>query len=323
MDLIYANKNKEDIGVLHNYKLDMAYGFDENDFELSVNITNHVCGEGFLIYAEGTEYGGVIRRIKVKTATDELVYKGDTWHGILTKKILEPPAGEDYLICNGEANAVLAQLIDTMGLSGLYRAAGNNSGLTISGYQMHRYTNGYDGIKNMLSSVDGKLNITFKNGFVELSANPLVDYSQNDEFDSSQINFDVEKNYKKTNHVICLGQGDLKEREVMHLYADTAGNISETQTQFGLDEVSAVYENVNAATAEELKNGGIEFLQKAWDSDSLQVDFDANRVYDIGDIVGARENVTGIFVARPIIKKIVTIQNDEVKISHKVGEEHE
>lgn len=120
--------------------------------------------------------------------------------------------------------------------------------------------------------------------------------------------------------MICLGKGDLKDRTVIHLYADANGSISHTQTFTGLDEITATYENANAESTEELEQGGVEALQNAWNTDSLQVNFDSTKSYDIGDIVGARENVTGIFTSKAIIKKIVTIENDVVTISHKVGE---
>lgn len=320
------NKDKEDVGVLLNYTFDLAYGYDENDFELKVNTNNHVCEAGFIVYIENTEYGGVIDRIRVKTSTKELVYKGHTWHGILETKILEPNSGENYLLCSGEANEVLASLISHMGIGDLFKGSVEDSGLTINNYQMNRYINGYEGIKKMLSEVSGKLKVNFqvdsdkKEGFVILSAVALVDYSNDDEFDSSQMDFDVEKNYIPTNHIICLGKGDLAEREVIHLYADTEGNISHTQSQFGLNEITDTYENANCESIEELEQGGIGMMKELWNTDSLQVDFDGTKEYDIGDIVGARENTTGITMAKPIIKKIVTIKNSIVTITHKVGE---
>lgn len=320
MDLIYATDEKEDVGVMQNFTFDLAFGVDENDFELTVNTNNHVCRDGYILYIEGTEYGGIIDNIRVATASNQLVYGGRTWHGILESKVIEPDSGEDYLVCNGEANTILASLIIRMGLSDLFKASPENSDLMINSYKMHRYVKGYSGIRKMLGRVNGKLKIHFQEGFVVLSAVSLVDYSQDDEFDSSQIDFDVKKNYRPTNHMICLGKGDLAERQVIHLYADESGNISHMQSQFGMDEITDVYENVNAESDEELENGGMEALKEAWNTDELQVNFDGTRNYDIDDIVGARENTTGIFIARPIAKKIVTIKDDVVTISHKVGE---
>ena len=320
MDLIYANNNKEDIGVMKNYTFDLAYGYDENDFELKTNINNHVCEPGYILYIEGTEYGGIIDSIRVKTSSEELYYMGKTWHGILQSKILEPDTEEDYLMCDGEANKVLESLIERMGLADLFKASDSISGITINNYKMYRYINGYEGIKKMLSSVGGKLKIYFQDGFVVLSAETLIDYSTDEEFESSQIDFDVKKHYKPINHMICLGKGELKDRTVIHLYADSKGNISRSQTLFGLDEVTSVYDNANCESDEELEQGGRDALQEAWTSDSLEVSFEPDKTYDIGDIVGARENITGIFVSKEVSKKIVTIQNDQITISHEVGE---
>lgn len=319
MDLIYATDEKVDIGVIQDCTFDLAFGSDENNFELTTNINNHVCRSGYFLYIENTEYGGVIDKIKVQTDSDTLIYKGRTWHGILASKILEPDAGEDYLVCDGEANEVLGMLIDRMRLSGMFQVSPIDSELMIRNYKMNRYINGYEGIKKMLSTVNCKLKINFQDGYAVLSAEPFIDYSKDDEFDSSQISFSIEKNHRPVNHMICLGQGELKERTVIHLYTDDQGNISYVQSIFGMDEITATYENVNVESDEELENGGRAALKESWNSDRLEIDIDSTRNYDVGDIVGAREYTTDIFVAKPIIKKIVTIKNDIVNISHKVG----
>ena len=49
MDLIYADKNKIDVGVMKDFSLDLAYGSGENDFELSVSAENNVCTEDYLL----------------------------------------------------------------------------------------------------------------------------------------------------------------------------------------------------------------------------------------------------------------------------------
>ena len=319
MDLIFATDEKIDIGVMQDFTFDLAFGSDENDFELTTDIGNHVCRAGYFIYIENTEYGGIINRIKVQTDSNTLIYKGRTWHGILASRILEPDAGDDYLVCSGEANEVMGMLIERMNLSELFRANVSDSGLTISNYKMNRYVDGYEGIRKMLSSVNAKLKIYFREGFVTLSAETLVDYSQDEEFDSSQVNFSVEKDYKPVNHMICLGQGELKERTVIHLFADIQGDVSYDQSIFGLDEVTGLYENVNAESIEELEKGGMDALKESWNSDSLEINIESAQSYDVGDIVGAREHITNIFVARPIVKKIVTIKGDIVTTSYKVG----
>ena len=220
MDLIYANAQMEDQGVFLNPILDLAFGDDENNFEMTVSTANHCCESGFIIYCEGTEYGGVIDRIRVETENKLVVYGGRTWHGILESKVIEPDSGEDYFIVSGEANQVLQTLIERLGLDDLFEASSEDSGINISSYQFNRYVKGYTGIRKMLKTVGGKLHFVFEEGQMVISALPIVDYSQDDEFDSDQIKFVIEKNYRPVNHLICLGRGELAEREVIHLYVE-------------------------------------------------------------------------------------------------------
>lgn len=322
MDLIYMNADKKDLGVMKDYTLDLAFGSDENDFECRIVSGNHCCESGFYLYYEGAEYGGIIDDIGADTEADEVIYYGRTWHGILNSKILEPDAGKDYLTASGEANSVLSSLIARMGLDSFFKASESNSGINISTYKFDRYIAGYDGIRKMLRAAGAKLHIVYKSGFAELSAKPFVDYSKDEQFDSDLISFKIRKNGNPINHVICLGKGDLAAREVIHLYADSKGKISNTQSLKGILEVTATYDYANAESSEELRKGGVELLEKAWSSDEVDFDFDSDdESYDIGDIIGAKEKVTGAEVSAEITKKIISIKNNTTTISYKVGEQ--
>ena len=315
------NSAKEDVGVLQDYTFDLAFGSDENDFECKVATSNHVCEAGFYLYMEGTEYGGIVDSIQVDTNAETITYRGRTWHGILDSKILCPDDGADYLTVSGEANSILASLVARMGLEGLFRASETDSGINVGTYKMNRYISGYKGIRKMLKASGAKLNVSFKEGFVELSAKPSVNYAKDEQFDTDQIDFKIEQFFKPLNHIICLGKGELTEREVIHVYADAEGNVSTVQTITGIDERVAVYENTNAESSEELLEGGIEMLQESWNSSSVQWNFDSNEeTYDVGDVVGAKEKITKISAASEITKKIVTIKDNETIISYKVGE---
>ena len=298
MDLIYTNAAKEDQGVLLNYELDLAFGADENNFECSIATSSHCCEGGSLLYIEGTEYGGIVDIIESKADSKDVIYSGRTWHGILNSKVLEPDSGEDYLILTGEANSVLGVLIDRMALSDMFKASSENSGLTINGYKMNRYISGYDGIRKMLSSVGARLMFTVKNGEIVLAAVLKHDYSQDDEFDSDLVDFQIRKKYKAVNHLVCLGSGELADRMVVHLFVDSEGNISQTQTQFGLEEYTEVYDYSNTESQEELIKGGKDKLKELWEPAEVSVDFDAYKDnYAVGDIIGAFDNITGISVS--------------------------
>lgn len=227
MDLIYADETRKDLGVLNSYNLDMAYGSDENDFTCSVDRIDHCCDKGYFIYVEGEEYGGIVDSIRVNTDTDEIMYKGRTWHGILENKVICPEEGNDYLVLAGEANEVLQEIIDRIGLSSLFVASDEDSEIEIVAYQMDRYIYAYTGIKKMLKEFDAKLRIRWNNGMIVLSAEPRYDYSQDEEFDTSQVDFTLQKNFRPVNHMICLGQGDLKDRAVIHIFTDEYGGVQQ------------------------------------------------------------------------------------------------
>lgn len=247
MDLIYSNADGRDIDIMMAYTLDMAFGTDENNFECAIDRASHCCQKGYYLHVEGEEYGGIVDKIRVNTESDMVTYKGRTWHGVLEGKVLCPDPDEDYLVLDGDANAVLQEIIDRIGLSGLFTASDEVSDIDISNFQV-RYGFGYTTIRKMLKEAGGKLRIRWVEGMVELSAVPIVDYSEDDEFDTSQVDFTVEKDYLPVNHLICLGQGDLKDRAVIHLFSDKNGGIQPYATvdqpvqdsQYILDESQKV-----------------------------------------------------------------------------------
>ena len=320
MDLIYMNAAREDVGILHDYKLDLAYGEDENDFELQMPSSAHCCGKGFFLYMDGTEYGGIVDEIASDTEAEEVTYTGRTWHGLLNSKIIEPDAGQGYLVLSGEANAVLGALITRLGLGDLFAASDEDSGLIITSYKMNRYIPAYDGIRKMLKTEEGKLRFVFMGGKVILSAHPRGDYTQDGSLDSDLVDLKVKRHYNPVNHLICLGRGELAAREVIHLYVDAVGNISKTQTFTGLDERADVYDNSSAESLEDLENGGIDRLKELALADEVDAALDEDSdQYEVQDLVGATDNIIGLTVTAEITKKIVTIESGQITISYKVG----
>lgn len=336
------DSNFEDVGVMKDYSFDLAFGKDENDFECKVARNNHCCQGGFFLYIEGTEYGGIIDDIKVNTETDEVVYHGRTWHGFLDSKCILPLQPSDastsdvtvrtatsagtslihrYLIVSGEANRIIAWMLRRVGLLDLFSASSVDSGIYISNFKFDRYCMCYEGLTKMLQKNNGKLKLTFANGLVTLRAERAIDYSQDEQFDSDLISMTIKQYFAPTNHLICLGKGELEEREVLHLYTDSNGAISHTQSLTGISEVVEIYDDSNAESSEELEESGTSKLKEAWNMNAVETDFDSDAVsFDIGDIVGAVDNETGISGKAEIINKIVTISDNYINISYKVGD---
>lgn len=328
MDLIYTNKNREDVGIFKDYTFDLAFGSDENDFELTLSTDGHCCEANCFVYVENTEYGGIIDRVNVVTTDDKLAYKGRTWHGILASKIILPDTSQTYFRVSGEANGVIRSVIQRIGLTELFEVSTEHSGLTINVYTFDRYVDAYTGLRKMLASVGGKLKFTFKNGKVILSALPLVDYSKNEQFDNDQVEMDIEKVYNTVNHLVCVGKNEddsATTLPVVHLYRGNDGAFSQTQTFSGLGEIMGVHEYSSQKDMDELldnlNKGDTDKIKKYVTEDTVQMDFASEETtYDIGDIIGAKEIITEIFATEKITKKIVTITQGLVNIQYKVGE---
>lgn len=320
MDLIYTNARRIDQGAMRAYAFDLSFGADENDFELILDAAESVLEYGAFTYIEGTEYGGVVDGIKASTVSDTVTYFGRTWHGFLNSYIIAPDAGKSHLTVNGDANDVLAFLIDRLGLGALFAVEDKASGIFISNYQFPRYCKGYDGILAMLSKVGAKLKITWSERRVILSVKHIVDYSALP-IDGHVAPLTVKKYKNKVNHLICLGRGEMAEREIIHLYVDQFGRIGTVQYYTGLEEYTDTYENINAETTEELLTDAQERFRKLRDLDSAEISIneDAEKVFDIGDIVGATETRTGVSVATAVAQKIVRIKNGAVSIEYQAG----
>ena len=317
MDLIYTNAKRVDQGVLSAYAFDLSFGADENDFELTVGSDEAMIEFGAVVYMESTEYGGTVGGIKASTNGETITYNGRTWHGILNSKVIQPNAGADYLIVSGDANEVIAFLIARLGLSGLFVAAEELSGVNISNYKFNRYCKGYDGIRAMLAASGAKLKIAWLNRSVMLSAELIGDYTDSP-VDGDIATLTVEQHRDKVNHLICLGKGDLAEREVIHLYVDQFGRIGNVQYFTGLDEICDTYENSNS---DDLQSDGIARFQELRNNDKAEIALSETEglSYDIGDIVGASEIKSGISVATTVTQKIVKINNGVVSTEYKTG----
>ena len=320
MDLIYTNANKIDQGVLHSFSLDLSFGEDEkeNNFELTLSKAETEIEDNSIIYIDGTEYGGIVDGVRSNTESETITRFGRTWHGLLNSKIIEPDVGENYFVVSGEANTVISSLIDRLGLSKLFSAIEIDSGVNISRYQFNRYCKGYDGIRKMLAANGAKLKIRWENRLVILSAVPIADYTS-EPVDGDIAPLSVERHGNKVNHLICLGRGELSEREIIHLYVDQFERIVNTQVYTGLDEVTEIYDYSNAESLNDLTDGGIERLKELRGNDKIEVSISENAetVFDICDIISAIDNKTGNTVDATITQKIVKINNGVVTIEYK------
>ena len=304
----------------------LEYDFEVGDFENSFLVTGNrseweAVPDKARIYIPGTEYGGIYDHLETDTKNGTFGLGGYTWRGMLQNKVIQPASGADYATDSGELNAVIKARVEAA-LPGLFTGSSESTGVTVN-YQYNRYVTLYDGLKAMLKSVGYRLNIAYGqvSGKVVVSAVPIVDYSEQIEYSS-----DMNANYYMTmenagvNHLICLGQGELRNRTVVHLYVDGNGNISQTQTFYGADEICAVYDYAGAARPD-LIQSGTQQLKNMTSHNSFQIDFDTFDEVAIGDIVGGHDYISGMRMTAPITSKIVRWRDGFEKTEYKLSDD--
>lgn len=311
--LIYTDSAHVDAGAIQTFEMDLAFGADEQDFEIA--FPSPTLSGGELLYIDGTEYGGVVDVITQSTETENVIYKGRTWHGMLAGKIVKPPANADYYTLSGDANTCIASLLTKVGLTDVLTARSASAGISVN-YQFERFCNAYDGLLKMLASADAVLRIERHDGITELWAEPRVTIA--DEADSDLMDFAITDSVRVPNHLVCAGEGELQDRVVVDLYADRSGNVSQTQTLTGVDEIAVLY-NYNNADATELIAEGTKELQSYQLGGGADLQVNNKGDWHVGDSIQVRDNRTGLVITSTINKKIVKVKDGIMSVDYEVG----
>lgn len=317
MVLVVYDSKLGNVRELQDFELDLAFGSDENSFELTC-AADLAPREGQFAFIDGGEYGGVVDEASYDAGRDAagtVTCKGRTWHGILAGKRLLPNSGSGYLSVSGKAGAVLASLIARMGLQAVFSAASDDASVS---YAFDRFTDGYSGLKALAKANGRKLAMRRKGSKVELSLPPVVDYAN--KVDSDLLDFTLTSVHRCVNHLVCAGTGELENRAVVHFYADAKGNVSHKQTLFGVDEIAALYDYSNADEAK-LEEDGRKKLAEYQTQGSVEVDAHDDIDVDVGDVISARDNAHGRTVAATVAKKVVKVSRGVATYSYEVGSE--
>ena len=317
VDLICADENGVPFHAVSDCLFDCAWGSGENDFELTL-YDGTVLPDRGLVYVDGTEVGGIVDHMKdeLSDGVSVVTYSGRSWHGMLAGKVLQPDSGQDYLKVSGPVNQVLSNLLARIGLSDVFKVRADST-KTIPTFQFDRYCTAYDGIRRMLAANDLKLMFQEVDGTVWMYAQPIVDH--NDTVDSDLVDFSITKDYRRTNHMIGLGKGDLKNRLVINYYADASGKVSSACTFKGRDEIAAVYD-YSSAEKDELDKQTKKQLQDLQGAGAVDVTVHDGLSLDVGDRVAGCDHVTGLTVTAVVLKKIVKLSGGLLSVSYEVGD---
>lgn len=326
MEIIHADENLDEIQMLtefDQYEAVSGLGFKyaDNDFELQVKEavwSKYPMVKGHYLYEVGTEWGGMLEDVNHVGTTVKV--GGPTWRGMLARKILSPPSGQAYrTITTMEANQAIAALIGTS-FGTLITVSTANSGITVSG--SFRYTNLLAAIHSMLQQYGARLEIVFDGTQVVLSAVSSIDYTETEL--SQDYDAPLESSVahgKAYNHVIALGRGELVDREVAELWRLDDGTITTTPQPIGPKDKQFVLDYPNAESLEELTNNATAKLIENAPEESIAINLDEIETdFRLGDVVGGKDNVTGLKISKPITQKILKIDKSGRKINYKAGE---
>lgn len=312
MDLIYVRTDGDGVttsGLLTNYEatFDVSTDLDyvTNKFEITTALPTSK--EGLLwaeneistiIYVEGTEYGGEISGSEISIADNTIKYTGRTWRGCLDQWIIEPPAGQDYLVVSGNlANSLrLLPMGEFISVSDTPYVGGT--------YQFNRYIKTFEGATNLLTAAQSNLRMAFRfvsdgeSGTAWLDVVEARDMRNTVEVSqdyNDKIQLTITRDGNTPRELICLGSGELKDRQVLKLYADSDWNVSTTP-------IAGAYpvEVYDFSSSEDLAaDGRKHFLELIHNHEQIEVtisDLDIR----LSDIIGAKDILTDETVSAEI-----------------------
>ena len=322
-DVIIADAKLTPRASVSQVTLDWACGTDENDFELTIDDPDAPDIErGWYFWLDGSDVGGRIidRRATVSGGVSTVTWIGQSWTGMLAAKILQPDANQDYLTVSGKLPDILKSLLKRIGLDSVFTVDSSDAS-TLSNwmFQNPRYVDAYTGFRTLLASCGRRLDFRASGNKILLDIVPVQTIANT--IDSDLVDFRAETQHRVTNHLIGLGSHELKDRLVSHWYADANGNVSQTQTLKGVDEVCEIYD-YTSADAPTLKTETQKRLQEEQTGGKVDVTL-TDAVGDglrVDDKVVASDHASGLSVTAKVTKKIVKIDSGIMTSTFEVGQ---
>lgn len=301
---------------LENATLDITVSDDsaDNDFELTLANTDWLPEIGACIYVDGTEIGGEVEGRGSDSEAGTATIVGRSWSGLLDARVIEPPVGADYYTYNGDARAVIRGVLTACNLTDNFAVVEGSCGTRLQG-QFDRYTTVWEGLRKALKTGSLRLSATWSGTHWVLDAVPVIEHV----VDAAKARITSDGGLKAINHLICGGKGDLAAREILHLYADANGKVSQTQTLKGKLEREAFYDYSNKE-GEKLRESGIEKLRECQEVPTLNVDLATVDVAaHVGDIVTITDNESNTEVSAEISRVILKIEDGYLTTSVEGG----
>lgn len=337
-NVIIADRYGKELRTAIFTSYDIEVGDEDNTFEFLIKRQEYEQVTAYQrAYIPGTEYGGLVRRWETNTKQGTITIGGLTWRGMLKHKIISPPQGADYATSSGELNSIIRARIEeafpfdqgNLSATKIIKGSSVDTGVTLPHVWMfERYCTLLDGLEKMLKSVNYKLDIQYdqEERMAVVSAVPIINYSQSVDFSSDmQVNYHVKQIQDGVNHLVCLGEGELKDRVVINLWLNSDGSID---GEYFFDVISG-YENEIAevydyagASREDLITSGVQRLRDIGELSTYEIEISGSLDIAIGDIVGGRDYLSGLYLTAPVAGKIIRwnkgFRTIEYRVSHNV-----
>lgn len=317
MNLVIADESNEPITMVSDFDIDAQYGNDSNEFTLDIYDEIEV-DKFYRWWVDGTSFGGIIKKLCPQQSGDisTVSFKGKTLQGILEAHIITPPSGSSHLSVSGDANEVLRQVIQAVGLSDFFSVPEEDSGIVISSYRFYRFIDAYTGLRMMATSNQARLKFDCVNNQFQIS---VVNRDLYGDIESEKMDFSVERDYLPINHLIGLGKGEGTSRAISHWYADFLGNLSQKQALFGEYENAKTY----ALTSEEsdsLSTKTKNKLKEYQDASEAKFNLPDAVSLDVDDVVVFSNARYGISAQTSVSSVILKASNGVSEISYEFGQ---
>lgn len=329
MDLIIADKNGHQILQMLSVEFDCELNDGDRDFDLYLDIHNFDSRITFgcQFFIPDTEIGGIIGRRSADSSLDTVSLTGYTWRGLLQKKIVLPPSGEAYYVCNGDLHAVARDLVNNR-FGGIIQVPEEDCGVSVTDFQLDRFCTVLDALDAVFSSVNYKINLSYQVGEpndvgkVILTAVPIVDFTNEIEISGNdQLSYISEDIKNGVNHLVIGNEDPDTSQTTLDLYVQPDGKIGTKQYYFGIDEIEEFYSSGSSA-ASEVKDKAKEYLLGVANSTDLDLSIlDLRLDAKIGDIIGGYDYLSGQEIKQKITNIVYQYKNDELKKEYKTQKE--
>lgn len=323
IEVWFTNSKREDTGQApESLYLDMDFGKD-NDYKLTLPIDDYDRDKmmaGGYFYVPDEEYGGMLQNLSVDTYNSTVSFEGNVFRGMLAERYVEPPNGQDYLVVSGDIHSSMRSIL-VAHFGPVFAISGNPAGINAT-VQINRFCSVLEALEQIASAARCRISLrsVVDTAFhIEISAEPIRDIS--DDIEVSQdygINFEISKVTKRYDYMLALGQGELKDRTVKRFHLKNDGTV-ETVTSFPVDAMVYKLDYPNAESEEQLQEEAIKKFQDINQTDSQKIKVKDDINLNLGEIVGGRDYVTGMYISEPVTRVIVKYSKKMLTKSYEIG----